>query len=295
MKFLTRIAQVNRFKLCIVLSCLLVGSLFQQDSFAKRQSRSAAKEQITNIATTENQIETSEEAKAGEELTVWDIINMTDWLFWPFVMLTGAGISFMAYRVLLDHQDKTRSKLLLSQQITSANLNQIGGLVNMGGDSRISRLFKMMIMTFNKTNNAENLTDNVNGFLTEDRHSYDIFNRVMFFLSDTAGAMGLLGTVWGIFGTFYAGQLDGATILKGMSVSLITTLVGLVISVILNLGATTAYAMYSKQIELIGSRAEELRQALLSLQRSKTTQPRNGSTFRPATRNNQPAASPVLS
>ncbi len=87
------------------------------------------------------------------------------------------------------------------------------------------------------------------------------------FLSDTAGALGLLGTVWGIFATFHSGRLDGPTILQGMSVSLVTTLVGLIISSILNMGATAVFAIFNKQLNLLSSRAEQVRQALLNIEK----------------------------
>jgi len=207
---------------------------------------------------------------------------MTDWLFWPFVLLTGTGTTFLAFRFLLDYRDRERSKILLAQQINPSTLNQIGGLLNMGQPSRASRMFTLMIMTFNKTGRAENLTDDMNSFLADDRQTYETFNRVMSFLSDSAGALGLLGTVWGIFVTFYAGKLDGETILKGMSVSLMTTLVGLIISLLLNLGSTTAFAWYNSQMKLLSARAEDLRQALLGFQRGHVPNRKNGSSAKRA-------------
>ena len=92
----------------------------------------------------------------------------------------------------------------------------------------------------------------------------------MGFISDTAGALGVLGTVWGIFETFHGGKLDGPTILQGMSVSLVTTLVGLVISLVLNAGATSVFSLFNKQLSLLASRAEELRQALLFIENKQT-------------------------
>jgi hypothetical protein len=60
--------------------------------------------------------------------------------------------------------------------------------------------------------------------------------------------------------------MDGPSILKGMSIALITTLVGLIISLLLNLGAVSVFSLFNRQLKRISERAEELRQVLLQFQ-----------------------------
>lgn len=204
-----------------------------------------------------------------QSLTLKEMLDMLDWTHWPFVLITLAGFTTLIWRGLSDYQDKVRGRQLLVQTISVSSLNQFGSLVSAVQPSRAARLYKHMIMTFNKTNQAEGLAGEVNAYLADDRIGYESFNRVMTYFSDTAGALGLLGTVWGIFVTFYGGTLDSTTILNGMGVALITTLVGLILSVIFNLGTTALHAAYGAHLKVIGDKAEELRQALLALQRSR--------------------------
>lgn len=211
----------------------------------------------------------------GKKLTVWNIIQMTDWLFWPFVLITAGGIMLITYRGLVEHREQTRGQALLRGKI---RVNGIRGMLQMVRNmpsNRASRLMMQMIATFEKTNRAEPIGDDINQFVTSERDSFETFNRINGFLSESAGALGLLGTVWGIFMTFHAGKLDGPTILQGMSVSLVTTLVGLIISLILNMGGTYVFTLFNNQLNLLANRAEELRQALLILEKQNngTSQP----------------------
>jgi hypothetical protein len=73
--------------------------------------------------------------------------------------------------------------------------------------------------------------------------------------------------VWGIFITFYTAKFDGPTILRGMSIALITTLTGLIISLVLNLCGTYLYTFFNRQLNLLANKTEELRQALLYLEK----------------------------
>ena len=86
----------------------------------------------------------------------------------------------------------------------------------------------------------------------------DIFNPFMTrlaFLSDTAGALGLLGTVWGMFLVFYKGSPDPDDTLQGMGIALATTIIGLVISIILNSFTTVVSNIFDKHLDFVNNMA----------------------------------------
>ena len=92
----------------------------------------------------------------------------------------------------------------------------------------------------------------------------------------------LTAFIRGIFVTFHGGNLDGPTILNGMSTSLITTLVGLIISLVLNMGTTVVYALFNGELKVLLTRAKEIRQTLLSLEKRSQSNGRPGTaTVRP--------------
>ncbi len=205
-----------------------------------------------------------------ERLTAWDIIKMNDWFLWPFVLLTGTGIMINVHRVLFEYRDRTRSQALLQGKIQANGIRNLVQMVRSsrtGGSSRAARLFYQVIATFDKTNQAQPINDDINHFLSAERETFERFSRVNGFLSESAGALGLLGTVWGIFVTFYTANFDGPSILRGMSIALVTTLTGLIISLLLNFSGTYCYTMFNRQINLLMNKAEELRQALLYLEK----------------------------
>lgn len=243
--------------LMLILFC---GSLiFATTALAQKRSKSGA----ASKAKTEQVEQTAEEQNA---LSAWDILEMTSWLFWPFVFLTAAGITFICYRGLVEYQEKSRSQAILQNKIEVRDLRRVIRTVQASQPNRAARLLQQMVSTFNKTNRAEPISADITQFVNAEREAYETFNRVLGFLSDTAGALGLLGTVWGIFETFHGGKLDGPTILMGMSISLVTTLVGLLISLALNFGGTSIFAIFNRYMNTLVMRAEELRQALLYLE-----------------------------
>ncbi|KAA3620416.1 MAG: hypothetical protein DWQ05_00295 [Calditrichaeota bacterium] len=249
---------MNTYKIMALLvfcaTLLFSAEAFAQKSKNKKSNAKAQTEQVT---------QTAEENQA---LTAWDILEMTSWLFWPFVFVTGAGVTFICYRGLIEYQEKTRSQSVLQKKIEVRELRSLIRTMQKSQPNRASRLLQQMVSTFNKTNRAEPISADVTQFVNSEREAYETFNRVLGFLSDTAGALGLLGTVWGIFETFHGGKLDGPTILMGMSISLVTTLVGLLISLALNFGGTTIFAIFNRYMNTLSVRAEELRQALLYLE-----------------------------
>ena len=258
MKYFTKLKW--HYLAILVVAGLIIGSISTLQAVNKNLQAKANK--ALKVETKQN----PDGARAEKELSAWDIIEMTDWLFWPFVLLTGTGIFLLSYKGLQEYREKSRAKWLLEQKIGSGDIRRVIRMVQTSQPNRASRLMHQMIATFNMTRRAEPIGDDINAYLNAERDSFETFNRVLGFLSDTAGALGLLGTVWGIFETFHAGKLDGLTILQGMSISLVTTLVGLIISLFLNMGATGIFAFFNRQLNMLANRAEELRQALLYLE-----------------------------
>lgn len=227
---------------------------------------------------------------AFDQFTIWQIFEMCGWLFWPFVILAAAGAILLIYRALAEYQQKMRAYDLLVEPIDLATLAQFIKYLNLNQPCRATRLFNQMIATFNKTKRAEPLQEDAGYFVRGERESFEAFNRVISFLADTAIALGLLGTLWGIFATFHGSQINGENMLRDMSIALVTTFVGLVISVALNLGITWLHAFFSRQLKLLGVRAEELRQTMLHLQVKSSNGTAERSQQRP-----EPARRPVPS
>jgi hypothetical protein len=75
-----------------------------------------------------------------------------------------------------------------------------------------------------------------------------------------------LGTVWGILRVFTGGGIDDEQrVLAGMGMALVSTLLGLVVSITLNLISTEVYSFFDDRLDQIEDKADELRFRLLEL------------------------------
>jgi len=95
----------------------------------------------------------------------------------------------------------------------------------------------------------------------------DVFNPFLtrlYFLSDTAGALGLLGTVWGMFLVFYRGNPTPEETIHGMGIALATTIIGLVISIFLNSLTTIISNMFDKHLDVINKIATVFQERLMT-------------------------------
>ncbi len=272
----SRQSMILRLMMMVLVATLAMGSFSGAQAAPGKKKQTKAKKEAVAAQKAEQ-----EEAS----MTVWTIIEMTSWLFWPFVFVTASGLMLLSYRGLREYQEDVRAKALLQEKIEARDIRRLVRKIQDSKPNRASRLMYQIVATFNKTNRAEPISADITQFINSERESYETFNRLISFFSDTAGALGLLGTVWGIFETFHGGKLDGPTILMGMSVSLVTTLVGLIISIVLNMGGTGIFAMFNRHLRTLGDRAEELRQALLHLEMRSA----NGRSASAARSNDMPA------
>ncbi|HEX9972113.1 MAG TPA: MotA/TolQ/ExbB proton channel family protein [bacterium] len=126
--------------------------------------------------------------------------------------------------------------------------------------------FQLLLKLYKVFESQKTTTSFVEETTSYIQHSKDGFNpfftRLAFF-SDTAGALGLLGTVWGMFLVFYKGSPDPEDTLRGMGIALATTIVGLVISIILNSFTTVISNLFDKHLDFINNMSTAFQERLL--------------------------------
>jgi biopolymer transport protein ExbB/TolQ len=169
-----------------------------------------------------------------------------------------------------------RSRTLLETNFRQLSIGEVNKLVSRQPSSLSARLYSVLLSIFHSTGNTRDFHDEIANYIQLQQDRFATFRSRLSFLSDTAGALGLLGTVWGMFVTFFGGNLDSQRILNGMGLALVTTLIGLVVSIILNFCATEVFSVFNKRVANISAKADEFRLWLMALvhQRSKS---KNGS------------------
>jgi biopolymer transport protein ExbB/TolQ len=195
----------------------------------------------------------------------WSLTQQAGPLRWAIYVVLGIGLVQVFIKLYELLRDWRASKQLSAVDLTSATLDQIAANVARQEETMLSSLQSTMINVFRTRSSEGMLHDEISNFVSFQQDQFGVFRRRMDFLSDTAGALGLMGTVWGMFTVFFQGTAEQDVILRGMGIALITTLLGLVVSIILNFSATELSTFFERRLEQVSRKSDELRFRLLEL------------------------------
>jgi len=239
--------------LMMIPSILLLGGLFPVSVAAQQAAdTTAADTAATGFS-------------SGDGFVLWELIGEAHGFQYPIFGILVVGL-FLVFEKLYElYMDKKEAEELEEAPVAEMNMNRITMLVANQQQSMLADLQASMINVYQTTHEAATLHEEIANYIQFQRDRFDTFKRRVDFLSDTAGAVGLLGTVWGMF-TVFSGNIENKeAILGGMGVALVSTLLGLVVSIILNLSSTEIYSFFDKRIDQIEDKADELRFRLMEI------------------------------
>lgn len=197
--------------------------------------------------------------------TFWSLTKMGGGISLAIFIVLALGIFLICLKVYELVMDKLRSKALQKINYRHMSVGEVAKMIKKQPHSLSARLYSVLLSIFHSTGNTQDFHDEIANYLQLQQDRFATFKSRLVFLSDTAGALGLLGTVWGMFVTFFGGNLDSQRILNGMGLALVTTLIGLIVSIILNFFATEVFSLFNKRIEMLSEKADELRLWLMAL------------------------------
>lgn len=203
----------------------------------------------------------------------WEVVEQAGPLRWPIFVVLALGLVLVAGKLYELVRDRVVSRPLFEGDLRSADLAFITAHVSKQESSMLASLQSAMLNVFHTRPTEGMLHDEIANFVSFQQDQFGVFRRRMEFLSDTAGALGLMGTVWGMFTVFFQGTSDKDVILRGMGIALITTLLGLVVSIILSLSATELATFFGRRLEAISKKSDELRFRLLELSAARSSAP----------------------
>lgn len=223
----------------------------------------------------------------------WSMIQLGGGIGYLTIVVLGVGLFLALVRLLELLNDARHMRHALNLQFATLPLEDMPKQIHAAGNSWLGQLMISMVNLYRISGTTQSIQQEVSNFLQYITDQFDSFRGRMAFLSDSAGALGLLGTVWGMFLTFFGGNLgDSEKILNGMGVALVTTLIGLVVSLILNFSATELFSMFNRRLDIITQKSDELRLRLLELERGRREM--FGETQRRAEHAGEPARPKVL-
>lgn len=195
----------------------------------------------------------------------WSLTQQAGPLRWPIFFILAFGLVQVFLKLYELIRDRRVSKALMDVDLTTASLDDVSDVISQQEESMLATLQSTMINVFRTRPGEGLLHDEISNFVAFQQDQFGVFRRRMEFLSDTAGALGLMGTVWGMFTVFFQGTAEQDVILRGMGIALITTLLGLVVSIILNFSATELSTFFDRRLEQVSVRSDELRFRLMEL------------------------------
>lgn len=164
--------------------------------------------------------------------------------------------------------DSLRSRRLWRMNLMRSNFDEIEKEVAKHPNTHIGHLVGTLLTSYRTTGNLAGINQDISFFIQSLHDQFNSFRSRLDLLSDSAGALGLLGTVWGIFITFEVENWTQDTVLRGMGLALVTTFIGIIVSLILNLLSTEVFNYFNRRNERLQVKVVEFRKNLYSYHRN---------------------------
>ena len=236
----------KKFIIIIMLSCIL----FLIFDVSMAQEQPAVPDSVSQQSKP-NLIDPSTLTNVTDLKSLWDITRLGGVFRWLIIGLFIVGMITVLYKVSELLFDAKHSHELETLNLRKTTIVTINAVIKNNKHSMLRQLFKYLVDLYQVRRSTEGFSDEIIDFVQIQQDRFNAFQSKMAFFSDTAGALGLLGTVWGMFLTFFGGDLEKHKILSGMGIALITTLMGLVVSIFLNLFTTQTHSYFRRRIDKV--------------------------------------------
>ncbi len=210
--------------------------------------------------------------------TVLDLLGTAQEIGYLLIFVFILGVLFVFQQWFVLNREKADATKIPVDEIKSYSLDDIKNMFTKmegqkGADGKgiqkvplLRKIFRMkkasafqllfkLYTIYDTQKTTTGFSDEITSFKQYLKDLFNPFLTRLAFLSDTAGGLGLLGTVWGMFLVFYRGSPDQNEILSGMGVALSTTIIGLVISILLNSLATVVSNLFDGHLDRIDKMA----------------------------------------
>ncbi|KAA3616501.1 MAG: hypothetical protein DWQ05_12285 [Calditrichaeota bacterium] len=193
----------------------------------------------------------------------WELTELGGNIRWAIFLIFAAALFLGLKKITELLLDARAGRDLGNVSINEISFEDLQELLKRRKACLIGYLMEKLFEIYYSTGRVEVLQEEIISFRKVQEDTFSRFKNRMSFLGDTAGALGLIGTVWGMFVTFFGGDMDSQHILNGMGIALITTLLGLIVSIIINFASTEIGNYFNKRIEAIVDTVDYLRMRMI--------------------------------
>jgi len=263
--------------------------VFSQDEDTARITSDALSSE--NSATEQSGETVRDTGKRGFSIsTMWELVKLAEGIGYLLILVLAMGILFIFQKwfVLMREQKdsekipvnkmKTMSYDDIEKMFTRVKAGNIDAEDEEESDAKAIPLLKKIFRQkkasafqllqklykiFDAQKTTTSFNDETSNYIQYMKDVFNPFVTRLSFLSDTSGALGLLGTVWGMFLVFYKASPDPEDTLQGMGIALATTIIGLVISIILNSFTTVVSNLFDKNLDFVNKMATVFQERLM--------------------------------
>ncbi|PID78580.1 hypothetical protein CSB20_14430 [bacterium DOLZORAL124_64_63] len=181
------------------------------------------------------------------------------------ILLLVIGFFFVVDQLRVHLLEKVRGGEIYKADINAMQRPAVEKLIEAHSKSRVGRLLMDVSRIYRQSADMSLISAEAEFHREKEEHRFNTFEARMAFLADTAGGLGLLGTVWGIYRGFAAKSVaaNNDDLLAAMGIALVTTFMGIVVSVILNWMSTEVGAMFRGRIMAALEKVEDYREMLV--------------------------------
>jgi len=250
----------GKFALAAML-VLVAGTGLWHTAAAQNSEQDTRLEQMTGAfaETPENQ----EEVQISE--SVMAFIDKGKPIGHVIILLLVVGIFFVIDQLRVHWLEKIRGAEVYKSDVAGMSTKDVDELVERNANSRVGRLLKDAAGVYRQSADMSLISSEAEFYREKEEHRFNTFESRMAFFADTAGGLGLLGTVWGIYRGFAAKSVSQSNddLLAAMGIALVTTFMGIVVSVILNWMSTEMGAAFRGRIMSALEKVEDYREMLV--------------------------------
>ncbi len=209
---------------------------------------------------------------AIQEWSILDLLAQAGGFQWPILAVLVIGLMTLALTAVRLFDDKRASRSLRSMSVEYASVEDFKAALKSVKTTLYSSLLSGMFEVWWSTSDPVTIGYESRTTIDGARAAYMRTQRMVGFLSSTAGGLGLLGTLVGIYVLFSAQTRDAQVIFAGIALAIVSTLLGIVVSIILELLEALVHSWASKYLEAAEEWSAEVRYRLLALSKDGSAQ-----------------------
>ncbi len=181
------------------------------------------------------------------------------------ILLLVMALFFVIDQMRVHLLERVRAGEIYTTPMGKLDRGAFEAIIARYANSRVGRLLSDAQTLFTRSGNVTLIASEADFYREKEEHRFNTFEARMAFLADTAGGLGLLGTVWGIYRGFAAKSIAASNddLLAAMGIALVTTFMGIVVSVIINWLSTEMGALTRNRTMAALEKIEDYRDVLV--------------------------------